>query len=218
MSGALLFQKDTPCIIASEMTALLVFIVIAAISFAGSIHIGPVNLAVIKVSLKNDFRSALYVSIGGSLPELIYAAIAVMLFGYLNMHPGIISFLDKLVAPFFIITGIGYFISPVNTNKKRKRTARPLLNGFLAGMFNPQLLPFWLGVLLYIKDYFPINTFSEKIAFITGTATGAFLLLYLYAFLALRYRHIINTMISSTMADRLIGSGMLGMAALKMFG
>ena len=141
------------------MSVFVVFMLTVLISFAGSIHPGPVNLMVIRNALQKDFKSALYVGLGGSLPECLYALIAVSGLTYLRDRPEILHALNSLVIPFFILLAVYYFLP-----RKKRPVSRPhsvhrsVAHGILLALFNPQLLPFWFASLLFIDGIVLLQT------------------------------------------------------------
>ncbi len=200
------------------ITFLCIFLLTAAISFAGSIHIGPVNLMVIRSALNNDFKSALWISIGGSVPEILYAGIALGFISYLNMHPEMLRYFEMAIVPAFALLGI-YFLFKKNKDEGEIINAsngKSFVKGLLLATFNPQLLPFWFAMLIYLNSFTAINTISEKIAFITGTAAGAFCLLIIYAWVAFRKKEKINSILRNFHFDRILGITFILMAAIKL--
>ena len=59
-----------------ELKPLLLFVVTLVVSFAGSLQLGPANLAVIHTSLTEGPAASWRTALGGALPELLYAGLA----------------------------------------------------------------------------------------------------------------------------------------------
>ncbi len=199
------------------MSVFVVFLLTVLISFAGSIHPGPVNMTVIRNAIQNDFKSALYVGLGGSLPECLYALIALFCLAFLRDHPETLYTLHSLVFPFFLLLALYYFLP----RKKRPvgqtvSVQRSVSQGILLALFNPQLLPFWFASLLFIDGMVLVQTTSHQFAFVVGTATGAFALLSLYAWLASRNSHFINRLMVRLDPDKIMGLLFLFMAMMKL--
>ncbi len=57
--------------------SIFILLTTAAISFVGSIQVGPVNLTVIQTVLQRRLKDGILVALGGCVPELFYAAAAV---------------------------------------------------------------------------------------------------------------------------------------------
>lgn len=199
------------------MDFLYIFLLTSFISFAGSIHLGPVNLMVIEQSMNRNLKSAIWVGIGGSLPELFYAWVALAGLSFLKGHPELLRTLNYIVVPVFFVLGC-YFIGKRKTLKKEmeKRGSQSFVKGVLLAFLNPQLLPFWLGTLIYLNSLVLINNTTIKIAFVFGTAFGAFIILMLYAFLAYWKSQSINKYLSRFNFDRIIGWSFWCLAGIKM--
>jgi len=163
----------------------LVFIVTAVVSFAGSLQPGPVNMQVLVTGLKAGKNSALQVAAGGCIPELFYSAMALMASEWLSALTDITQYASYLIIIIFTIMGIYALIvtpKPFNTTVQHSKT-----NYFLTGtglaMLNPLLFTYWFGMLSVFQAYgMHISTISAQIAFISGTAAGAFVLLALVAY------------------------------------
>lgn len=199
------------------MTVFLIFFLTLAISFAGSIQLGPVNVMVIRTALEKDYRSAILVGFGGSLPELLYAMVALAGLTFLKHQPELLNFMNLLVVPFFLILGLYYLFPKVRKPKapliKRKHS---FFSGFLLGLLNPQLLPFWLATLIYLQQIFPFSGFFQQTAFVLGTGAGAFVLLSLYAWLTFKKQEKLNSWLSKANFDIVTGITFLTMGALKL--
>lgn len=165
----------------------LVFIITALISFFGSIQLGPVNIAVIESVLNKGFKPAVYVAIGGVIPELIYSWMAISTSGISFLKENII-FLQWLVVPFFIGVGIFNIFKKTKLSilkKTTKKNSNGIVFGFLLAFFNFQLFPFWLSIVVFFNSKNLLNQISPMslFAFITGAAIGALGLLLLIAYL-----------------------------------
>ena len=130
----------------------IIFSLVALISFAGSIHIGAVNLAVVQATLNRNLSAGILVAIGGSIPEFIYSFLALKGLFFVQKNQFIFEILNLSVIPIFLVMGISnLFQKPVNTieNKPQISTKNiDFIRGFSLGMLNPQLLPFWFFILI----------------------------------------------------------------------
>lgn len=171
---------------------------------------------VIRTSLHHDLKSAIMVSLGGCLPELLYASIAITGVTFLNQHPEFLLKINYAVGPVLFLVGI-YFLNQKSKKHKHitENRSPSFTKGIILATLNPQLLPFWFGILIYINSIVMVNEISEKIAFITGTAFGAFVLLSFYALLAFKKRDVINQYLVSFNFDKLMGWSLIGLAVLK---
>ena len=91
------------------MNEILAFIMAAAISFWGSLQLGPVNVCVIQTALSQGKRQALIVATGGALPEIFYASLAVWGANIIEQYPIILNLFGWLVITLLLGLGIYYF-------------------------------------------------------------------------------------------------------------
>lgn len=196
-----------------------IFLLTAIISFLGSVQLGSVNLAVIQTTLNKNFSAGVAVAIGGSIPEIFYSALALEGLLIIQQNQSLLDTLNLLMIPVFIIMGIVYFFQKnpdvniaVSTPTNRKVN---FLKGFTLGMINPQVLPFWFFMSVYINKYIAINSFATKSAFVLGAVTGAFGILYLFAFISSRQQQNIQKLLRGYSINRVIGLIFLALALFQ---
>lgn len=189
---------------------LSIFFITAAISFAGSIQLGPVNLAIMKTVLEGRSKAALWTGAGVCLPEFIYSAFALFASAWLMERKLLLEILEWGVVP--LLLGLGIF----NLLKKKQKTmddstpgqkAADFLRGMLLSFLNPQLLPFWLMILVMLNGYafFRIDTLGDKIAFIIGTGAGEFVLIALVVYFTRRFREYLLNKMKNWNINRVFG-------------
>lgn len=201
----------------SESLAILALTTL--ISFVGSIHPGPVNLAVVHATLSRNFKTGVWVALSGTLPEIIYTLVALQSQVFLAKHQAVFQTLEVAIIPFFLTIGLfSFFKTPVRREATNHSTQSvEALQGFLGGLFNPQLLPFWVVFLIYLNSHFSLNTFGAKFSFVFGAALGAFLILVLFAYLAERYQTTLYRFLHRYPMNKLIGSFFIGMSLYQTF-
>lgn len=175
------------------MNIFLLFISSVFISFLGSVQLGPVNLAVIKAILDKGFKSAIYIAIGGVIPELIYSWMAIST-SEMNFLKQNINILQWLVVPFFISIGVFNILRKNQTDitsKVNNDNGNEIVIGFLLALFNFQLFPFWLSVVIFFNSNGLLHQIStlSMFVFTMGSAVGAFGLLISIAYLTNRYKY-----------------------------
>jgi len=204
------------------MTLLVIksFLLATAISFAGSVQLGPVNFGTIHTALNKNKRSAILFGLGGSIPELLYSGIA--LFGatlVLNFE-GIQVYLRYITsAILFVFALVLIFRKSVDANKVYDiKDSNYVWAGMLFGLFNPQLLPFWLLILSYLgsNEILVTQAFADKAAFSLGTMAGAFLLQWLVAEVTTRKREFIFLKLNKHY-NKVLGSIILIVAIFQLF-
>lgn len=202
----------------------ILFLVVAVISFVGSIQIGAVSMAVIQTTLSRSRSAGIWVALGGSISEFIFSFIALKGLLFLQQNQSIIDWLNLLIIPIFLLLGLYNFFQkePANDEDVIIETSKnfDFAKGFSLGMLNPQLLPFWFFSLVYISKYFSINTLSAKYAFVLGTGVGAFAILVLFAQLTQRYNVRIKKVLKNYSINRLMAFVFISLAliqAIKVF-
>ena len=191
-----------------------IFLLTAIISFLGSLQPGPVNLAVVNATLTNNFKAGVWVAVAGALPELIYTIIALKCHILLTKNHRFFEISEIAVIPFFLLVGLFSFYNTSKPEIETKATnkAKEILNGFSKGMLNPQLLPFWLVVLVYLHSFFSLQSLGSQLSFVFGAALGAFLILLTFAYMANRFQHKLASLFNRYSIDKVIGVFFISMS------
>lgn len=182
---------------------ILFFLCICLISAVGSLQPGLVNLAVIQTVLQRGTFPAVCLAIGGCLPEMLYAWLAVQAHGGMGgwasqiiQHPAAQWIALGVLAG----AGIYYLCRPAVAWGVEQRPARPLAafgKGLLLALYNAQLVVFWILVLAFVQVHWPppnVMTRSMfQIAFALGSGLGALFFLLSLVALVDRYNEKIKT-------------------------
>ena len=187
------------------------FIIAAALSFAGSLQPGPVNLAVIGAAYRNGFRSSLWLALGGALPEVIYSAAAIACAGTLQPDSALSQVLRGIAIPVLFACGIIMWMKKeTQPAAQKQRNSNLLLSGFMLGAMNPMLFAFWFITCHYLQSngIVSISGAFNSAAFIAGSAAGAFLLLLLLALLV-QQQHTRLSRLFGKRLNRFIGAGFI---------
>ena len=191
-----------------------IFLLTFFISFMGSIHPGPLNLSVIQTTLKKGVCQALLLTFGGIIPEIIYGYLAVEGIMIFEKYPIIFKVMQWAVVPILLFLGIQQIITsrkPKLTIKTRvdvsSNVVQGVLRGFTLSITNPQLLPYWIVILINYQNYkfLKINVLSDKVLFVLGASLGAFALNYVYAHVAHKQRERIFKYLNESHFEQLIG-------------
>ncbi|PWK17467.1 threonine/homoserine/homoserine lactone efflux protein [Arcicella aurantiaca] len=201
---------------------MLIFLLTFFISFVGSIHPGPLNLSVIQITLKKGLSIGLLMAFGGVIPEIIYGYLAVEGVMIFEQYPTVFTFMNWAVIPILLVLGFIQIYSP-KTNKTEitKSSDTHHFNnigkGFFLSLFNPQLLPFWIVILVNYQNYelLKINSLTDKIFFVLGTSLGAFALNYVYAYIAYKQRERIFKYLNQNRFEQIIGWTFIAMGLLQ---
>ncbi|MFT7000268.1 MAG: threonine/homoserine/homoserine lactone efflux protein [Spirosomataceae bacterium] len=200
---------------------IFIFLITVGISFLGSVQLGPVNAMVLQTTLNKSLRAGLWVAFGGSLPEVFYASLAIGWKGILQSNDTLFKYLQLAVIPVFIMVGVITILNQYKSSKQRKKPVSlsdktPFVTGLTLGLFNPQLLPFWLTVLVYLNTYFVIDSLQSQVAFIGGTAAGAFGILSIFAFATFRFRERLLRFFHRIPTGYFVGSIFITLAFLQL--
>ena len=205
---------------------MLIFLITFFISFVGSIHPGPLNLSVIQTTLQKGFSSALLLAFGGIIPEIIYGYLAVEGVMIFEKYPIIFNMMQWVVIPILLGLGIQQIINSWKPKQilkpsklEQKASTQGVTKGFLLSLFNPQLLPYWIVILINYQNYsfLKISESSDKVFFVLGTSMGAFALNYVYAYIAYRQRERIFKYLNQNRFEQIIGWTFVGMGVLQTF-
>jgi threonine/homoserine/homoserine lactone efflux protein len=202
---------------------LALFLLVAVISFLGSLHPGAVNLAVVQTTLDRGRRAGAWLALGGSLPEIGYSFGSAYGLSRLGAAAGWISALQLASIPVLLGAGLLAFRpparGPVPVSGRFSRASSPFWRGLVLAGTNPQLLPFWSAVWLALSSAMlvPMAARSGPWAFALGTAAGAFALLIGLVWLADRYRSRLFRSLNGTHLRRLTGLTFVGLALWQAF-
>ncbi|MBO0932340.1 LysE family translocator [Fibrella aquatilis] len=201
------------------------FATVSLISFVGSIHPGSVNLAVVQATLSQNRRAGLWLALGGSLPEIAYSSLAAGGLMLLPTQANWVSWLAYVPIPVLLLVGIASLRQQAGVAVQVAPTghALPFWRGVALAGTNPQLLPFWSAVWLYLSGATAGNRLLlahsphlSQVVFAVGTAAGAFVLLLAYAWLADVQRHRIVRYLNSRWINRATGWCFIGMAVWQL--
>ncbi len=190
-------------------------------SFLSGVAFGPINLSVVDITLKKNIRSALRFSMAASLAEIVHAMIAVMFGKLISKKIDEFPELNLLVIIFFVAIGL-YFIlkkdkpkSEVTSNSKKSN----FVQGFMVAIFNPQVIPFWIFVLAYLKSSQTLYLKSwHLVLFLVGVLLGKFAILGIYGYLSNyinKHTNNLNDYVSKGIGGLLLAVGLF--QAIKYF-
>lgn len=168
------------------------FLLAAAVSFLGSCQPGPVNMAVMLSSSDKQFKKAFDISLGGSLPEAVFAAVAIYASSIIIGYKDVLQILSRGFAITFIVIGIYLYLRKAKISMPEQNGSQNgFWIGFLISIVNPQVILFWVAVItsmelkgFHLTTLHPITQF----AFLLGSIAGAFILHLLVLAACKRYQ------------------------------
>ncbi len=165
------------------------------ISFAGSVQLGPVNFGTIYNALHKNKKAAILFGFGGSLPELLYCGLAFGSSNLLTQFEDLDNYLKYLTSAVLFIFGIYLLFqkSASRSSNVKIKEGKEVWRGAIFGLLNPQLFPFWLFIITYLRSNQVLDAaiWPVQAVFTVGAALGAFLLQLLVAEIASRKREFI---------------------------
>ena len=171
----------------------LVLISTLLISFFGAMQPSIVNVGTIRIAAQHGQKQALYFALGGTLPELVYATLAIVLLDQLDFLKQLMPYLMSIVILLFLMMGIKllFFENDVKPINIEKRSNSFFMRAFIISSINFAVLFFWIssaGILSGFSIY--ANTPLAMIAFVAGAGLGNFLLLFSLTVLVSKLSHI----------------------------
>ncbi|OEK05771.1 LysE family translocator [Roseivirga misakiensis] len=193
--------------------------VATVISFVASLQLGPVNMGTIHTALHKNKKAAIIFGLGGSLPELLYCGLAIGSSNFISQYEGLDDYLKYLTVGILLIFGVYLFRQKASTkqNSKLDKQGKELWLGATFGLLNPQLYPYWLFIITFLRSNSILenNTIPAQVAFVVGTALGAFLLQWLVAELTTRNRDFIFKKLTKNY-NKVLGGILIAMALIQL--
>jgi threonine/homoserine/homoserine lactone efflux protein len=149
-------------------------------------------MAVLLSSSVQQYKKAFWISVGGSLPESVFAAVAIYASSIIIRHQDVLQVLSKGFALAFIMFGIYLFVRKSRLAVPEQNSSeKGFLIGFLISVVNPQLILFWVAVITSMElNQFHITALHPVIqtAFLLGTSVGGFIVHILLLIICRKYQ------------------------------
>ncbi|MBK7966237.1 MAG: LysE family transporter [Bacteroidetes bacterium] len=173
-----------------ESEIFISFFLATLISFLGSLQPGLLNMGILYTGYHRSKSAAIRMAIGGVVPELIYSSIAIFLYLKAAEYIYIKEVLSFLFIPLLFLAGVYLYRKKAKEEASHSLKSNDFKNGFMIGLVNPLLIPFWLIWVQQVvqRGYIKLKNPSVQIAFVIGTAVGALLLLLMVAFFTVKYK------------------------------
>ena len=170
------------------MDITFIFFLGLVIAFVGVIPPGLLNMTAAKISLKEDANRGILFSIGVCVVVCLQTYLAAIFAKYLSNHPEVINILQRVAFVIFVLITIYFFLlarkqpkPDVEANVRSKH--RRFFQGMLLSALNVFPIPYQAYMTLTLASFgwLTFETYSI-IAYVSGAATGTFLMLYIYIF------------------------------------
>jgi threonine/homoserine/homoserine lactone efflux protein len=198
------------------------FAITFLVSFVASAQPGVTNLTVIRATLHQSRKSGFWTSLGGCLPELLYAGAVAYGSQWFLQSPDVQRILRIVAVPALLLLGILALIRSRRAQQVAVETVKPVstttrksfFQGLTVALLNPQLPLFWFFVLMYYSNYpwLQITTLAEQLVFALSAAGGAFTILNLYVLFIHRRREKLSQYLQPHRFDLIMGCGLIGLA------
>lgn len=204
------------------MKPLIIYFITTLISYVATLPPGPLSVYVVHTALQKTLKMSLWVALGGVLCESVYAYVATVGILVFDKYPAVALSMKWGIIGVLTVVGTVTFFQKSAQIKLEEVSTKGRVFSFLKGislsLFNPQLIAFWVVILLAYNgyDFLKINTLTERFFFVLGAGTGTFGLVYTYAYIANRKRDFVFKCLNDSLLNKIIGLIFLGLAVLQL--
>lgn len=179
-----------------------------------AVSVGPVFFALLQTSVEKGFRSGMWLAVGISLSDALYAIGSYVGFSQLADNAYFKESLAMAGGVIMIIFGISAMIkTPVNNTgvvlaAQKNGAIRCLLKGFALNAINPSVIIFWVGMitLASVQENF---VSMQIVAFLSGIILTVFVTDVTKAYVATRLKHLLTQPLITWM-NRVVGVVLFG--------
>lgn len=192
------------------MDITIVFILGLVLALVGVVPPGLLNMTAAKISLKEGHVRGIMFSIGVCVIVLVQTYVAAIFARYLSKHSEVIDVLQRVAFVIFILITVYFlFIAKSQPKQQIEPKIKSKHSRFFQGMFlsaiNVFPIPYqaYMTITLASYGWMTFNPF-DIVSYISGAATGTFVMLYMYIFFFDRIKG--KTFTSQKNMNRIIGS------------
>ena len=170
------------------MNITVLFFLGLIIAIVGVIPPGLLNMTAAKISLKEGYTRGIMFSIGACFVVFLQTYIAAMFARYLSNHQNVIDILQRVAFVIFVLISI-YYLAIAKSEPKPEMEShnKSKHSRFFQGMFLSAINVFPIPYQAYMT--ITIASFgwmeferTSIISYVSGAATGTFVMLYIYIF------------------------------------
>jgi threonine/homoserine/homoserine lactone efflux protein len=148
-------------------------------SIAGSLTPGTINLSVLQSGLNGQAKMGRRMALAAGLMEYFYAGMAIYFEALINRQIGVFTWFKLLAAIILLVLGGAALLPKKSVGKKLTVKTGGFRKGLLLGLLNPLAMPFWIGIIAYLKSmgWIRLNNWMEVHLFLLGVSLGVISLL-----------------------------------------
>ncbi len=199
------------------MDITLVFILGLFLALVGVIPPGLLNMTAAKISLKEGHVRGIMFSIGVCVIVLVQTYVAAIFARYLSKHSEVIDVLQRVAFVIFILITVYFlFIAKPQPKQQIEPKIKSKHSRFFQGVFlsaiNVFPIPYqaYMTITLASYGWMTLDQFNI-ISYVSGAATGTFVMLYMYIFFFDKIKS--KTLTSQKNMNRIIG-GITGIISI----
>lgn len=170
------------------MSITAVFFLGLFVALVGVIPPGLLNISAAKISLKEGANRGIMFSIGVCVVVFIQTYIACIFAKFLHNNPDVVAILKRVAFVIFVLISV-YFLFIAKASKdpkfptKTKSKHSRFFQGMLLSALNIFPLPYQAYMVMTFAAFGWLNFEPTTIfSYVTGAATGTFVMLYIYIF------------------------------------
>jgi len=182
----------------------------------GALPFGLVNLNVMQTSLEQNSKSAMLVSQGASVVEVLYGVIAVFAGKILisTLESSIVFNLSIIII--IALIGIIFFFKQQTNNQQVRTHSTSFMRGIILNSISIQVLAYWIMAIAFLStrallDYRPVSI----VLFLIGVWLGKMAVLVFYIYISKRI--MLRSQVISRNINRVIGTILLLISAVRGF-
>lgn len=172
-------------------TAVSILFITFIISFLGTLPLGPINLSMVDVTLRNNLRAGFWFSVAAAFVEMGQSVVALQGSSWISQFLTNSIWTKVIVFAVFCTLGLLFFFkknTAINQDISVRR-GKHFAYGLLIAFLNPQAIPFWLVVLALLESaqIMSIHMGSPLLniaSFLLGTSLGKLGALMLFGILS----------------------------------
>lgn len=170
------------------MNVTFIFFIGLIVAFVGVIPPGLLNMTAAKISLKEGHVRGVLFSVGVCVIVIFQTYIAAIFARYLSKHPEVIDILQRVAFVIFVLISIYFlFVAKSQPKSQLKPKIKSKHSRFFQGMFLSSInmfpIPYqaYMTITLASVGWLAFDKISIA-SYVSGTAMGTFVMLYMYIF------------------------------------